>query len=228
MNESWRGWLPDQAGDTEIDDGTTEFEAEFVDDDPMAAIKAGMRERIDAASARRRAARIARIATAAVAGTAAVVLLAGGRNDSPAAAAPTVSEAAAPSPSPWCADSRSGSVVVGSGQGKAPGTPGVSGPELILFQQWQWYVARNADAARSVLSADAHAADADAARAAVAAVPAGTRHCVTITTLGAGRFDVQIEEKHPDGSTAQWQQTVTTAAPAGQLVITAITAGGEL
>ncbi|WP_067723574.1 hypothetical protein [Nocardia yamanashiensis] len=228
MTESWRTWLPDHPD--EIDRAGEDFEAEeFVDDDPLAAIKLDMRERVDAAAARRKLVRAGVIAAGvvgiAVAGTVAFMLP--GRGDSQAAApAPTKAAPASAAP-PWCASSRGDSVVVGDGKGKAPGTPGVTGPDLILYQQWQWYVARNADAARSVLAPDAQAADPETARAAVAAVPQGTKHCVTITTLAKGAYDVQIEEKHPDGSKAHWQQRVSTAAPAGQLVITAITAGGE-
>lgn len=145
--------------------------------------------------------------------------------NSPAAPAPKP-VAATKTAAPWCAETHSPTLVVGNGKGKAPGTPGVTGPDLILFQQYQWYVARNADAARTVLSADAVAADPDQARAAVAAVPAHTQHCVSVTTLAPDRFDVQIEEHRPDGTAPRWQQTVTTAEQDGHTVITAITAGG--
>ncbi|MEV6071826.1 hypothetical protein AB0L82_35255 [Nocardia sp. NPDC052001] len=230
MTDSWRTWLPDtepEIASGEGDIAVAEREV-FIDDDPLLDIKLGVRQRAHVAAGRRRLARAAG-AGAAVLGVVAIgagALMMAQRPDSHAAAPAPAPVVATSTVAPWCAENRSGTVVVGNGKGR-PAGPGVSGPDLILYQQWQWYVARNADTSRAVLAADAQAADPDQARAAVAAIPAGTRHCVTITTLAPGRYDVQIDEKHADGTSAHWQQSVDTAVQQGRTVITSITAGGE-
>ncbi|MET9490036.1 hypothetical protein [Nocardia sp. NPDC006630] len=227
--QSWRSWLPDQPDtDSELSELDEQPGEVFVDtDDPISEIAADMRRRSDLAATRRKMVRAGIGAAAALALVGGGVVMLTGHSGSPAAAPAPKPAAATKTAAPWCAETHSPTLVVGNGQGKAPGTPGVTGPDLILFQQYQWYVARNADAARTVLSADAVAADPDQARAAVAAVPAHTQHCVSITTLAPDRFDVQIEERRPDGTAPRWQQTVTTGQQDGHTVITAITAGGQ-
>ncbi|MGW4249532.1 hypothetical protein [Nocardia sp. NPDC004722] len=233
MNETWRSWLPDTSTDSdlngeELDNGVSTGEV-FVDDDPLREIAADMRRRSDTRTVRRRAVRIAGVAAAAVlvvGGAAALTMLSDHGNSQAATPAPKAVAPTSTTPA-WCAQSHTPTLVVGNGAGRAPGSKGATGPDLILYQQYAWYVLRDPNAARSVLAPDAAAADPDQARAAVAAIPAGTRHCVTITTLQPGHFDVQIEERHPDGTTAQWQQTVTTDLVDGKTLITAITAGGQ-
>ncbi|WP_157573978.1 hypothetical protein [Nocardia jejuensis] len=225
MTDSWRNWLPD----TDIaDSAATIAEHEpFIDDDPLLEIKLAVRDRARTGASRKKFLRTggAIAAVAALIAGAAIGLTSIQNGDSHAAAPASAATTPATAAPVWCAESRSAAVVVGNGKGRTPG-PGVTGPDLILNQQWQWYVARNADASRAVLAADAQAADPELARAAVAAVPAGTKHCVTITALAPEKFDVQIDEKHGDGTSAHWQQTVTTAVQDGRTVITSITAGG--
>lgn len=231
MTDSWRTWLPETTDDLDDDDGdlaTAVVGEEFVDDDPLREIKLAVRERAQTVATRNRILRaVAGVgAAAALVAAGAIGLTTMQRNDSHAAPPAPAPVAATTAKAPvWCAENRSATVVVSNGKGHDSAAK-VSGPDLILFQQWQWYVAKNADASRSVLAADAQAADPELARAAVAAIPAGTKHCTTITTLGPDRFDVQIDEKHADGTSAHWQQTVTTAAQDGRTVITSVTAGG--
>ncbi|WP_433574127.1 hypothetical protein [Nocardia brasiliensis] len=98
---------------------------------------------------------------------------------------------------------------------------------MILAQQYALYVARDADAARAVLAPDALAAPVQATRDAITAIPAGTQHCVTVVALAPDRFDVRIDERHPDNSVVTWQQVVTTSEQKGRVLITSITAGGS-
>ncbi|WP_331723016.1 hypothetical protein [Nocardia sp. NBC_00511] len=230
MSESWRTWLPEQAASDlngEDLDNDVHTEEPFVDDDPLREIAADVRRRAHTSAVRRHAVKIAGIATAAAAvAGAALLTVVGGHGDSQAATPAKVAAPTSTAPA-WCAESHTPTTVVGHSAGKAPGVKGATGPDLILYQQYAWYVLRDANTARSVLAPDAAAADPDQARAAVAAIPAGTRYCVTITTLKPTSFDVQIDERHPDGTSAHWQQAVTTGDRDGHTMITAITAGGD-
>lgn len=236
----WRTWLPtgtEQPCEGAGTDGASEdeFVAEFVDDDPVGALAADVRRRSQAAAARRAVrTRVVGLggAVGLVAVLAAGVMVWSQRGDSHAAApaaavVAATSTAAAPV---WCPESATPAKIVGRGRGRAPDAPGATGPQVILWQQYAWYRLRDADAARAVLAEDAVAAPVESARAAVAAIPTDTQHCVTITPLAADRWDVRIDELHADGSQEHWQQTVTTATQGGRTVITSILAtpaGGE-
>ncbi|MEV0766527.1 hypothetical protein [Nocardia sp. NPDC050435] len=238
--EVWRQWLgeaPELALPEPISataEATTPTPAPIVDDDPMAPIVEDMR--------RRQAARRHRLSSRRVLGVAAaLVAVAGGggalvavNGDSPSTAAgvatasptPAMVPAAAvatPSLPAWCAPTATDTLVVGSDPGNH-----TSGPGVILLQQHALYVLRDVAAVRSVFAPDALAASEEATRAAIAAIPAGTRHCVTITPAGPARWSVQISEQRPDGASPTWQQTVTTTTgPEGQVLISAITAGSN-
>lgn len=235
--QDWRTWLPttvlaESDGTDEFDPDAPDFTpATLLDDDPVGALAADVRRRAQRATQRR----AVRTRLLGVGGAGVLVAVLAGavtmwsqRTDSQAAApvAPVVAASTTVAPV-WCAPVESAARIVGNGRGKTPDQPGATGPQVILWQQFAWYTLRDADAARAVLAADAVAAPVESARAAVAAIPTGTKHCVTITPLAPDRWDVRIDESHPDGAQAHWQQTVTTALHEGSTVITSVVAGGE-
>ncbi|MEU1429857.1 hypothetical protein ABZ412_22525 [Nocardia sp. NPDC005746] len=122
----------------------------------------------------------------------------------------------------WCRESDTPQRVSGAGAGNLD-----SGPGVIMRLEYAWYVLRDAAAVRSVLSADARVAPEQATRDAISATPAGTRHCVTITEADADRWNVTVDEKHPDGTQTSWQQVITTATRDGRTNITSIIAGSR-
>ncbi|MFD4356802.1 hypothetical protein ACFWPX_29920 [Nocardia sp. NPDC058518] len=218
-----------------IDDGdemdSTVYAAPFVDhNDPMVAIAASVRERD---LARRRRHRLLRttgiVGGVAAAGVAVFVgALVVATPDAPETTAatvatpslvPAVATTSVAAPAPWCAEVDTLGRAVSSGPGNLDTEMGV-----IVFQQYAWYVLRDADKARSVLAPDAVAASPEATRDAVAAVPAGTKHCVVVSAREANKWNVQITERHVDGSDVTWEQVVTTAQRDGAIAITSITA----
>ncbi|MFF2088612.1 hypothetical protein ACFVVM_32915 [Nocardia sp. NPDC058176] len=200
-------------------------------DDPFAALAADSKRR---AVARRRRSIVVRTAGATsvlgilAAVTAGAVVAFTGPDDTGAAhppttvAPPSTSSAAAVAEPVWCEPITTDALVVSSGPGDE-----FSGVGIILWQQHQWYVERDADAVRAAMTPNAVAAPVESTRDAIAAVPAGTRHCVTLTPAGTDRWSVQIEERRRDGTSARWAQFVTTTVVAGKARITqVITAGG--
>lgn len=226
---------PDVLDDGETGTGTADvYSVPFVDhNDPMAAIVTSVRERDTARRRRHRLMRNAAIAGGAVvAGTAVFVgALLVATPDAPATTAvpastptlvPAVATTTAPAAPPWCAEVDTLGRAVSSGPGNLDTEMGV-----IVYQQYAWYVLRDADKARSVLAPDAVAASPDATRAAIAAVPAGTKHCVVVTALGANRWNVQITERHSDGADITWEQVATTEPRGDAILITSITAAAK-
>ncbi|WP_433672533.1 hypothetical protein ACQP06_13545 [Nocardia sp. CA-136227] len=122
----------------------------------------------------------------------------------------------------WCRETDTPQRVSGAGAGNLN-----SGPGVIMRLEYAWYVLRDAAAVRSVLSADARVAPEQATRDAISATPAGTQHCVTITEADADRWNVNVDEKHPDGTQTSWQQVITTATRDGRTTITSIIAGSR-
>ncbi|MEV0102863.1 hypothetical protein [Nocardia sp. NPDC050789] len=122
----------------------------------------------------------------------------------------------------WCRETDTPQRVSGAGAGNLN-----SGPGVIMRLEYAWYVLRDAAAVRSVLSADARVAPEQATRDAISATPAGTQHCVTITEADGERWNVTVDEKHPDGTQTSWQQVITTATRDGRTTITSIIAGSR-
>lgn len=243
----WRSWLgeaaaegnnnmdPDSEGDTESLNPTAS--ALPLDDDPMAPIVSEMYAR--RAARRHRLSRRVMIgaavtAVAVAAAVGALVLTPDHSTDaagvipastpSMATAAPSTATAVAgitPVPPAWCHGVDSANLIVSDRPGDLS-----SGPGVILAQQFSLYARRDVTGVRAVLAPDAQAASEVATRAAIDATPIGTKHCVTIRPDGPDRWAVQVSEQRPDGSTPQWDQTVSTAKQAdGRVLITSITAG---
>ncbi|QIS23633.1 hypothetical protein [Nocardia terpenica] len=232
--DGWSQWLdltgdtaatpPGGGGDSEIAPAAptvTDADRDLAD----LAVDA-RRRTLDSRQRRRVLRRLATIGAgvAAVGAVAAGVVLVLGRHERPparlTAAAPSAVVSSSPM-APWCAEVNAPDRVVSSGAGDSTSAAGV-----IVFQQHAFYDLRDPDAVRSVLAPDAVAAAAETTRQAIAAIPAGTEHCVTVTPLDPGRWTVLVQERHPDGVQLSWQQVVTTAVREGRTLITAITATG--
>lgn len=229
----WSSWLETDSARSgervgESEDGAGEdLSRDLHDEDPMAPLVEEARRR---AMAMRRRQQIITRAVLLAAAIAVIAVVAAGAwiftaRDTPTAA-PT-STAAAPPPAapaaevtdPWCTPSTTADRVVGAGEGDTTSATGV-----ILRLEHSWYVRRDATAVRAVIAPDARVAPESATREAISAVPAGTRHCVTMSPLPADRWLVTVDEKHPDGSQASWQQIITTAQREGRVLVTAIVA----
>lgn len=143
--------------------------------------------------------------------------------------APPASESIAPvadqpgNNNSWCRDTLTPDQVSGSGAGDLTTAPGV-----IMRLEYAWYVLRDAAVVRSLLAPDAIAAPEQATRDAIAAVPAGTQHCVSIARASAAdSWNVGIDERRPDGSQTSWRQTFTTTTRDGQVRISSIISSGQ-
>ncbi|WP_306363585.1 hypothetical protein [Nocardia sp. CC227C] len=214
--------MPD-ANDYDREDLSSDLRAE----DPMAPLVEEARRR--SLATRRRQRMIVRSALVAAALALVTVVAAGawlftGEETHTAAtpSTPRQPDAAAPAADAtdsWCQESVTPERVVGAGAGDVTTAPGV-----ILRLEHAWYVQRDPAAVRALLAPDARVAPESATREAIAAVPAGTRHCVTVSPLPAGRWLVSVDERHPGGEQASWQQVVTTAQRDGRILITAIVA----
>ena len=244
LEPDWMSWLADapaaQAGavrgpvDAELGEEVgVDRESLGTTEQRIAAIEQSVRK--DSAERRRRRIR-ARVVVAAagavvVLGGGGVVLLTTGGGptsaENPRAEpSPSIAPSPAPKPSaaqrPWCPDAATGAPISGAGPGDT-----TTGPGEILHLNFQMYVRRDAVAARSVLAPGAMAAPLESTQAAVAAIPAGTQHCVYITPDGPDRYRVTVNEKRPDGSTAVWDNVATTGIQNdGRVMITSITAAG--
>ncbi|MGW4352828.1 hypothetical protein ACWELJ_12145 [Nocardia sp. NPDC004582] len=243
----WASWLaegavaePVSAGRDSAWDDEWRAVAELRAEDPMAALVDEARRRAVQTQRRMRirtrALAIAGVSLALliVAGIAWLVSSAGDSNEPQAVPASTAGStpggAAAtsaaggnqPGLAVWCRETETPQRVSGAGAGNLN-----SGPGVIMRLEYAWYVLRDAAAVRSVLSADARVAPEQATRDAISATPTGTQHCVTITEADADRWNVTVDEKHPDGTQTSWQQVITTATRDGRTTITSIIAGSR-
>ncbi|MFI6866645.1 hypothetical protein [Nocardia sp. NPDC050406] len=226
----WSDWLaPTDGGPREpaedADDGVgEELSRDLHAEDPMAPLVEEARRRTIAM--RRRQQLVTRVA-ALGALIAVITLVAAGAwmftsDETPTAAPTSTSSAPAavvPAADTWCQASATPERVIGAGAGDTTSAVGV-----IMRLEHAWYVERDAAAVRALLAPDAKVAPESATREAIAAVPAGTKHCVTLVPLPADRWLVSVDEKHPDGSQATWQQVITTAQRDGRVFVTAIVA----
>ncbi|MGW4249861.1 hypothetical protein, partial [Nocardia sp. NPDC004722] len=122
----------------------------------------------------------------------------------------------------WCQERNTPDRVSGASAGDLG-----SGPGVIMRLEYAWYVQRDPAAVRALLAPDAKVAPEQATRDAISAIPAGTKHCVNITGVDPDHWNVSIDEKHPDGTVASWQQVITTVTRDGQVRISAITDGSR-
>jgi hypothetical protein len=135
----------------------------------------------------------------------------------------TTADKPAATPAPWCGDLNQGSKVRGAGPGDLS-----SGPAEILRLNHKFYVERDAAGMREVFAPGATVAPVEATQAAIAALPAGTQHCVHITAVAPDRFAVTVEERYQGGQTQAWDTVVSTGVqPDGRVLITSITAAGS-
>lgn len=120
---------------------------------------------------------------------------------------------------PNCAPTRTEQLVRGNGTGST-----TSGPDVILAFQYAYYVTRSGSDARALTTPDAAVSAVALIDAGITSIPLGTQHCVMITPMLDGRFDVVITEFRTDATVRTYRQFVTVAARAGGTIITKITA----
>lgn len=118
---------------------------------------------------------------------------------------------------PGCQPTRNEQLVRGNGTGST-----TSGPDVILAFQYAYYVARSGSDARAVTTTDAAVPPVEVINAGIKSVPAGTQHCVIITPMADGRFDVVITEIRPDAAVRTYRQFVTVTAAPGAVSIVKI------
>ncbi|MFC8045930.1 hypothetical protein [Nocardia sp. NPDC057353] len=118
---------------------------------------------------------------------------------------------------PGCEPTRENGLVRGNGLGSTE-----TGPEAVLAFQHAYYVTRSGTAARAVTTPDAAVSSVEVIDAGIASVPPNTQHCVLITQMADGRFDVVITEARPDGAVRTYRQFVTVTVWEGRVVIAAI------
>ncbi|MGW0246789.1 hypothetical protein ACWDYH_09130 [Nocardia goodfellowii] len=134
----------------------------------------------------------------------------------PSESSPTVAGAALGG-GPGCEAARTEQFVRGNGIGSTE-----TGPDAILAFQHAYYVTRSGTAARALTAPDAAVPAAPVIDKGIASVPEGTRHCVLITPMPDGRFDVVITDMRPDASVRTYRQFVTVGVRDGAIVITKI------
>ncbi|WP_433566088.1 hypothetical protein ACQP1O_13175 [Nocardia sp. CA-151230] len=230
----WASWLTEGAVPAAGEAGRQSVRAdELRAEDPMAALVSEARRRAEQTQRRlrmrNRALAIAGVSLALVL-VAVVGWLALTPGDAQAPQAVPATSAAGTSTSggnqpglvAWCQEVSTPQRVSGDTAGDL-----LSGPGVIMHLEYAWYVLRDVGAVRALLTPDARVAPEQATRDAISATPAGTKHCVTITGADAERWNVTVDEKHPDGSQTSWQQVITTAARDGQVRITSIVAGSR-
>ncbi|MFI6367157.1 hypothetical protein ACIBG0_30895 [Nocardia sp. NPDC050630] len=118
-----------------------------------------------------------------------------------------------------CEPTRTEQLVRGNGTGSTD-----SGPDVILAFQYAYYVTHSASNARALTTPDAAVSSVALIDAGIKSIPPGTQHCVMITPMLDGRFDVVITEFRPDATVRTYRQFVSVAPREGSTVITKITA----
>ncbi|WP_037140509.1 hypothetical protein [Rhodococcoides fascians] len=110
------------------------------------------------------------------------------------------SAAAAVSAEQWCASQSGGTRALASS----------TQPDLAAIARIEdaYYVSRDISAARAQLSAGIDL-DPAAFEAAVAAIPAGTDHCVLTSPLTAGQYRVTVIERRPGGEEKRFTSAMT-------------------
>ncbi|MEV4234730.1 MULTISPECIES: hypothetical protein [unclassified Nocardia] len=120
---------------------------------------------------------------------------------------------------PNCEPTRTEQLVRGNGTGSTD-----SGPDVILAFQYAYYMTRSASDARALTTPDAAVSSVALIDAGIKSIPPGTQHCVMITPMLDGRFDVVITEFRLDATVRTYRQFVSVTSHEGITVITKITA----
>lgn len=133
---------------------------------------------------------------------------------------PNSAAAASPGSAGGCKPSQDPGVVRGNGPGGKD-----TGPDVILWFEHAYYIARDARTAREVVSDDAAVSPVQRLQSGIDSVPAGTTYCVTIhSDTAPGALLVDIDEARPSEPPQTWHQRITTTTRDGRTVITAIAA----
>ncbi|OYD61343.1 hypothetical protein [Rhodococcus sp. OK302] len=85
-----------------------------------------------------------------------------------------------------------------------------SGAGVIAAFEHAYYVTRSGDAVRALATPDSPLPLADKIKGGIDSVPAGTTHCVRITTITDRVYSVVIAEMRPGQEPGQFSQTITT------------------
>lgn len=140
-----------------------------------------------------------------------VALAAGGQRDE--SGAPV---AAPVPPKPACAFEQTGSLTIGNGPGDT-----ASGTGAILGFEYAFYAERSGRSAQAFVAPDtvnvSHAEDMQ--RGIDAEIPIGTTHCVRVVERAWDSFDVDIEERRPNGTVNVYKQHMHTVVRDGRNVI---------
>lgn len=129
-------------------------------------------------------------------------------------------EVSSSAPSPVvdeCPEKTDGSVTVGNDAGDQ-----FSGPGVIKAFDYAYYVLRSSAQARAVATPNG-VGTTQALQASIDALPAETRHCLTITERGNGLFAVQLTQTPPDGGQPTvYSQLIQTVQAGGKTWIASI------
>ncbi|WP_157777321.1 hypothetical protein [Nocardia terpenica] len=138
-----------------------------------------------------------------------VVLVSGGNKPAPPAG-PTTPALIAVN----CPARTDGNVTTGNGPGDTS-----SGVGAILGFEHGYYVERSGAKARDFASPGVNLEPAEGLQKIIDQLPKGTNYCLQIESVAPDRFNVQLTEFHPDGSTVQYKQVVTTIARDGRTLV---------
>ncbi|QIS17940.1 hypothetical protein [Nocardia terpenica] len=139
-----------------------------------------------------------------------VVLVSGGKKNPAPPAGPTTPALIAVN----CPAHTDGNVTTGNGPGDTS-----SGVGAILGFEHGYYVERSGVKARDFASPGVNLEPAEGLQKIIDQLPKGTNYCLQIESVAPDRFNVQLTEFHPDGSTVQYKQIVTTIARDGRTLV---------
>ncbi|MFC6009530.1 hypothetical protein [Nocardia lasii] len=141
----------------------------------------------------------------------------GGGDDPAVTAAPVTSAASGAE----CRAVAEQSVTVGNGPGDT-----TSGSRAILGFQYAFYVDRSGAKVREYTAPDAvNIMSAEVIQDAIDnAIPVGTTHCVKMRETAIGRYDVELREQHPSGSSVVYKQEIVTSNTDGKWQVKSIDA----
>lgn len=100
------------------------------------------------------------------------------------------------------------------------GDPGTVTGVIAAFEH-AYYTVRDAEAALRLTAPEA-GLDPHILAAGIASIPAGTRHCVAITTFADTAADVHLVEIRPDGQRRDYLQVINVGRDGNRLLITNI------
>ncbi|MBF6174635.1 hypothetical protein [Nocardia blacklockiae] len=153
---------------------------------------------------------VALVATGVAVG-AIVTLVVGGARDEPGA------PVAAPiPPKPFCAPEQTGGLTIGNGPGDT-----ASGTGAILGFEHAYYAERSGRGAQAFVAPDTvNVSDAENMQRGIdAEIPIGTVHCVRVVERAWDSFDVDIEERRPNGTVNVYKQHMRTVIRDGRHVV---------